>query len=144
MWQTLAQGSLEEFQAAQPEIAELPKGTRIKLEIDTSPWPVAPLADLWGAEWVAERVFNETGAEIVDVEGVGWNRIIVWMRGSPVPVMPLIYVLAAIIIIAGLAYIVHEVRLSFEKAPVGMSLLAVAAVASGGLLLYALVKRRSS
>ena len=106
-WAVLAEGSLEEFQAAQPEISELPKGTRIKLEIDTSPWPVAPLADLWGAEWVAERVFNEAGAEIVDVEGIGWNKIVVWMEADPAWVMPLIYVIAALLITAGLAYIVH-------------------------------------
>jgi len=141
-WKVLAEGNLSEFQAAEPEISELPKGTRIKLEIDTGMWPIAPLADLWGAEWVAQRIYNETGAEIIDVEGVGWNKIIVWMRGSPVPVIPLIYVIAAVIIIAGLAYIVHEIRLSIEAAPIGVPLL-LGSLAAGGLLLYAL-KRRAS
>jgi len=106
--------------------------------------PSYPKAREWGAEWVAERVLNEAGAEIVDVEGVGWNKIIVWMEADPAWVVPLIYVIAAILITAGLAYIIHEIRLSFEKAPVAMSLLALAAVASGGLLLYALAKRRLS
>jgi len=142
MWTVIAQGSLEEFQAAQPEIGELPKGTKLKLEIDTSPWPVAPLADLWGAEWVAERVLNEAGAEIVDVEGVSWTKIIVWMKADPAWVMPLIYTIAAILVTAGLAYIVHEIKLSFEKAPLGMSLLSIAAIASGAFLIYALVRRR--
>lgn len=97
-WITMAEGaSLEEFQACTPPYTELPKGTKLKLTIET-PWyvPIAPLADLFFAEWVAAKFINEAGAEIIDVEGIGLNTIIVHMEADPVWLVPLIWSIAAV------------------------------------------------
>lgn len=108
-WEVLAQGSPEEFELNPPAI-ELAKGTRIRLEMDTSPFPVAPLANLWGAEWVYDKLFNEAGAAILDVRSDGWYTIIVDMEADPVWVPLLIAVILAIVI----AYGIHELKLMAE------------------------------
>jgi hypothetical protein len=93
-WNLIAEGqSPSEFKSNAPAI-DLPPGTKMKLELTTAV-PIAPLADLWGAEWVFKRLLDAE-AEIVDVEGVGWNKIVVHMRarGAWIPI-----VIAAIVAI---------------------------------------------
>lgn len=108
-WEVLAQGPPEEFGLSPPAI-ELGKGTRMRLEMDTSPFPVAPLADLWGAEWVYDKLFNQAGAVILDVRSDGWYTIIVDMEADPVWVPLLIATILAIVI----AYGIRELKLMAE------------------------------
>lgn len=142
-WEVLAQGSFEEFQAYEPQI-NLPKGTKMRLEIDTSPWPVAPLANLWGAEWVAQKLLDDSGAEVKDVYGQGWTKVIVDMEADPVWVPFVIIAIASILVIAGLAYLIKEIRLLAEKVtPVvlGTTVVIVAGIAALGFLAYAISRR---
>lgn len=115
LWTTLAEGSsLDEFQASLPSVSELPKDTRIRLAIET-PWyaPVAPLADLFGAEWVAQRLLAEGGAIVTDVEGVGWHKIVVHMKSDPVQVVLLIFAIAALLFGAG--FLIASIKLDAEQ-----------------------------
>lgn len=133
-WVTLAQGtSLEEFRAYQPPFYELSKGTKMRLTIETPWWlPVAPFFDIFGAEWVAQRLLVEGGAIVTDVEGVGWHKIIVHCKADPAWVVPLII---AITVIAGgaltiIALIKLEALIPAIPPPVswGFLFLAVAAL----------------
>lgn len=141
-WVTLAQGaSVEEFQASKPPVSELSSGTRMQLIIDTPWWaPIAPLADLFGAEWVAQRLLNEADTVITDVEGQGWHRIVVHMKvASPGWPAVIIGVIAVLLFTAGLAYIVHQIRLVAEIAgPAGISLFLLIAI---GIGIYIVTRR---
>lgn len=109
-WRTLAQGNtLEEFQGSSPPVSELPKGTKLRLTLEM-PWyaPIAPLADLWGAEWVAQRMLEE-GVIVEDVEGIGLNTIVVHMRAAS-PVVPIIWAIVAIIGLITIAIIVIKLE----------------------------------
>ena len=134
-WVTLAQGaSVEEFQASKPPVSELSSGTRMQLIIDTPWWaPIAPLADLLGADWVAQRLLNEADTVITDVEGQGWHRIVVHMKvASPGWPAVIIGVIAVLLFIGGVAYIVHQIRLIAEIAgPAGISLFLLIAIGIG-------------
>lgn len=141
-WQVLAEGSYEEFIEATPTISELPPGTRLRLEIDTSPWPVAPLADLWGMEWVFDKMLGETGAQITNVDGVGWTNINIYMT-THTPVIPILIGIGVVLSIGGLAYIVHQIRLLADIAgPIGTNLMIAAGIAVSGLLVYAIYTRQ--
>lgn len=138
-WITLAEGaSVEEFQASKPPVSELSSGTRMQLIIDTPWWlPIAPLADLFGAEWVAQRLLNEADAVLTDVEGQGWHRIVVHMKvASPGWPAVIIGVIAVLLFTAGLAYIVNQIRLIAEAAgPTGISLFLLVVLGLGAIYL---------
>ncbi len=134
-WVTLAEGdSLKEFQACQPAYSELRHGTKMLLTIE-SPWwaPIGPLADLFGAEWVADRLLNEGGAHVRDVEGKGWHKVVVHMEADPAWVIPLIWAIAALI--SSIAFLIAFIKLEGDIIPPipppvqwGILLLAAAAV----------------
>ena len=142
-WVTMAWGtSVEEFQASKPPVSELPSGTRMQLIIDTPWWaPIAPLADLFSAEWVAQRLLAEADARIIDVEGRGWHRIVVHMEvASPGWPLVIIGVIAGLLFTAGLAYLIHEIRLIADiVGPPGVSLFLLIAL---GIGVYLVATRR--
>lgn len=107
-WQTLAEASNpEDFGAIQSPIDELPKGTKVRMTFET-PWylPIAPLADLFFAEWVADMFISDAGVTITDVEGQGFYKIIVHGDVDPAWVPALIW---AIAIVAASAAIIFTV-----------------------------------
>ena len=142
-WITLARGaSVEEFQASKPPVSELPTGTRMQLIIDTPWWaPIAPLADLFGAEWVAQRLLTEADTRIIDVEGQGWHRIVVHMKvASPGWPLVIIGVIAMLLVLGGVAWMIHEIRLIADIAgPLGVSLFLLIAL---GIGIYLVATRR--
>ena len=106
-WNIVAEGNdLTEFEDSQA-IDSVPHGTEMRLEIDTYPFPVAPLANLWGMEWVAQKMIG-AGARVDEVEGVGWHNIIVHMTAQT----PLILIIAAIVAIClSLGYLINKITL---------------------------------
>jgi len=99
VWTTIMQGnSLEEFKHCTPTIADLPRGTPIRLTINTTV-PVAPIANVLGAEWLAEQLLaNE--CKVIDVRSVGWYKVVV--DAEALGVAPVI--IAAIIVAAIFAF----------------------------------------
>lgn len=109
-WVTLAEGDVEQFQEAQPDLESLPHGTKIRVEIDVIP-PLGLVADTWGQEWVGNLIYARSGAVITDVEGVGLDKVYIHMEANAVWLVPLILAIVAVIGIGGLAYLVYQIRL---------------------------------
>ena len=105
-WELIAESSSPEALEDSAYIDSVPSGSELRMDISTYPYPVAPLANVWGAEWVAQRLLN-VGAEITDVRSDGWYTISVYMRTNT-PLFPILAAVAAILIAA--AIIVHEIR----------------------------------
>jgi len=140
MWQLLSSGAPEEFEAGAPNI-ELAHGTKMRLEMITSA-PIAPLFGLWGVEWVVAKMIDEGGAHIVDVEGVGWNKVVVHMEANGVWVPIIIGVIIAICIYFGIK-LFTELRLFAEAvSPVMWGVIAVIAAAVAIPLIVTLVRRK--
>lgn len=141
MWQTVAEGtSLEEFRQSQPPVDELPKGTKLRLEIETPWWaPIAPLADLFGAEWVADTLLDQGGAIITDVEGVGWHKVVVHMEADPAWLIPLIIAIAGIV--GGIALIITVIKLEADI-PMMFKWGAIAVIAASVAVVIAVIYRR--
>lgn len=140
MWQLLSTGTLDEFQEGAPNI-ELAHGTKIRLEMITT-GPFAPLFDMWGMEWVASKMLNEGGAHIVDVEGVGWNKVVVHMEANAVWVPIIIGVIVAVCIYFGWL-LFKELRLFAEAvSPVMWGVIAVVGAAIAIPLILTFVKRK--
>ena len=140
MWQLLSGGTPEEFEAGAPSI-ELPHGTKMRLEMTTSV-PIAPLFDLWGMEWVASKMLNEGGAHIVDVEGVGWNKVVVHMEANAVWVPIVIGCIIAICIYFGIQ-LFTEMRLFAETvSPVMWGVMAAIGAAITIPLVMSLIKKK--
>lgn len=138
-WKVIAEGTPEEFGNSIPAMTSVPSGTKLRLEMETK-LPIAPLFNLWGAEWVIQYMIDTSGAEIVEVESTGWNKIVVHMIAHS-PVIPIIYGIIVVLSIAGLAYIMRELRLLAEIAgPVASSVLIFAVVAAAGFFGYSVFK----
>jgi len=138
MWQLLASGSPDEFETASPTISELPAGTPIRLEIQTT-LPIAPVFDLWGMEWVVDKMWS-SGVDVTEVHSAGWNKAVVYGTAYS-PVVPIIIAICVVLAIGGIAWIVHELRLFADVAgPITVSVLAIAGIAVAGFLGYAIYK----
>ena len=143
-WVTLAEGnSLDEFKTPKTSISELPSGTQIKCTIET-PWymPIAPLHDLFGAEggWIAQEM-EKAGAKVIDVEGVGWYKIIVHMEpATPAYVVPLI--VAITVIVGGSLLIIAMIKLEALIEPAGPAIAWGFLILAAGLLYYLVVGGR--
>lgn len=140
MWQLIAQGSPDEFKTAAPTISDLPSGTPVRLEITTT-IPIAPILDLWGMDWVVEKMWN-SGVDVTDVKSVGWNKAILYGTVYS-PVAPIIIAICVVLAILGIAYIVHELRLFADVAgPVTLGIMAIAGIAVLGFLGYSIYQHR--
>jgi len=136
MWQLLASGSPDEFKEATPTISDLPSGTPIRLEIKTT-LPIAPVFDLWGMEWVIEKMWS-SGVDITEVHSVGWNKAIVYGTVYS-PVVPIIIAICVVLAIGGIAWIVHELRLFADVVgPTTVNIMVIAGIAVVGFLGYAI------
>jgi hypothetical protein len=140
-WVTLAEGTPDEFEQSVPPIDELPPGTKLKLYIDTTV-PIAPILDLWGAEWVVQHMAGE-GVIVTDVHSTGWNQAVVEGRVAGHPAVIIILAILAVLAIGGIAYVVHQMKLIADIAgPVGTNLLIIGGVVVAGLLGYAAYRLR--
>jgi len=92
-WVTIVEAnSLEEFKTATPTVAELPKGTKIKLRLELKA-PVGNLITLFPASWWASKLLPE-GIVVTDVKGGWW-----WLEvyGEIDPPMPSVWAIAALV-----------------------------------------------
>jgi len=139
-WQVVAEGvSLSELRQTVGDM-ELPKGTRMKVVMDT---PVAWAFDIAGAEWVFQPYIPE-GMTLIDVYGEGGQGI-VDMEADPawlVAVLAFIKAHWLAIIIAGfvLTAIISFVRVWVEviKAPTPFPAIAVLA----GIAIFILLAKQ--
>jgi hypothetical protein len=87
-WVTICEAnSWDEFQQKLQEVdGYVPAGRRVKFVI-TATIPIAPLFDLMGAEFLAGFAYDlsKVGAELVDVYGDGYYKIVVMMRSIYLP-----------------------------------------------------------
>ncbi len=106
-WQTVAQAdSLETFKSAIPSIDDLPEGTPVNIHIEFPSWlPAGPIANLAGAEWVAQRFASEADIHITDVHSESLYSMDIdgIASGWAVPVG--IIIIVAILSALGIAYI---------------------------------------
>ena len=136
MWQVIAQGTPAQFEAATPTVPDLPSGTPVLLEIETTV-PVAPLFDLWGMDWVAEQMWA-SGVDVTEVHSVGWNKVVIYGTVYS-PVVPIIIAIAVVLAIGGVWFIVRELRLLANVVgPVTVNLMAIAGIAVAAFLGYAI------
>jgi len=139
MWQLLSSGTLDEFEAGAPA-TWLEHGTKMRLEMKTS-IPIAPLFDMLGMEWVTSKMINEGGAHITDVEGVGWNKVVVHMEANAVWVPIIIGVIVAICIYFGWQ-LFTELKLFAEAiGPVAWGIIACIAAAIAIPVIMSLVRK---
>ena len=104
-WELIAESSSPEALEDSAYIDSVPHGSVLRLDISTYPYPVAPLANVWGMEWVAQRLLD-ADAEITDVRSDGWYTVSVYMRTNT----HLFLILAAIAaILIGTYLIIHEI-----------------------------------
>ncbi len=75
-WYKVAEaGDLDSLSAAVPEkYRNVPAGKRTRIKVNTSPFPVAPLFDLAGAELAARLL--QKGGRLIDVSGEGAFTIV--------------------------------------------------------------------
>lgn len=112
MWYEVAQADTpDELKDATPDV-DVPYGTRLRLDMEA--YPIAPVADLFGMEWVVQQL-ADVDAEVTDVYSSGWDKAHVEMRTTGTPLIIIIGVIAAIL--AAVAYLIHELRL-FSQEPI--------------------------
>jgi len=107
-WELVAEGSPDTFQST-GVIGELPHGTRIRLEMDTLPG-LAYLADIWGAEWVIQKFIVE-GVTVTNAYSNGWDLVVVEGYVNSPTVATIVAIVLVVLLIGGIAYIIHELRL---------------------------------
>lgn len=141
-WRTIAQGDFETFRNAQPDIGDLPAGTRLRLDT-VSFLPVAPFVNLWGMDWVIRKMYDDAETIVTGVRSDGWYRVTIDMEAEGTPPLIVIYTICAILIIVGLVILVRSMSLLYETVgPVVSTGLIVLGVGALGLLGYGLYKAR--
>ena len=133
--------SVDEFQSEAPDI-DLPPGTKVKIRMELPPWaPVGKLADLAGAEWIAQQ-FAPAEVRVTDVYG-NWH----WMEIEGVvegtPVLLLVTIIIGMLSALGIAYLISKIVLQADWPEVGkpISLMAVAAIAVAAVAGIYLLRR---
>ena len=112
-WTTIVEArSLDEFTRAQSgsQGVQIPHNKRARLEIQTYV-PIAPIANMVGAEWFAARILG-IGGKVIDVHSEGWNKVVVEFWSDPIPVVALIGVIAAALGAASL--LIMSIKLSAD------------------------------
>lgn len=77
-WILIAEASSpSKLEQVTPTVTNIPVNTPTKIEIKT-PWyfPIAPIADFWGAEWWASKLVS-AGIHVDDVYGEGLHKIVI-------------------------------------------------------------------
>lgn len=141
-WVTIAEGtSEEELRTVVPDITDIPKGTRGRIEIH------APLAgrlfDLAGMEQIA-GFFLPAEVKIIDVYGEGWNKGFILFEATGSAIMTVIYCILVALAALGILSILNYFGISIFKGA-GFPwpyLLIGAGVIGSGLLIASALRRR--
>jgi len=154
-WVTVAEGSsLEDLHpTAAGAGKQIKHGAPFDITIKTPFWfPVAPLFDSLGSEYVAQLFHTETGGILRDVEGRGWYEIVLHMEANAFAITPGILAGVAAILI-GLGIAVTAVRIdspgdALEDIKKGLGSLAdivkwgaIGAAAVGGLMVMSSLRK---
>ena len=133
--------SVTEFQERAPDY-DLPPGSKVRIYIELPAWaPVGKLADLFGAEWVAQQ-FAPADVRVTDVYG-NWHWIKIEGVVEGTPVLLLVTVIVGMLSALGIAYLVSKIVLEADWPTIGvpLSLLAVAGIAIATVAGIYLVRR---
>ena len=128
----LAEGTgLEDVHAT--GVAErIPHGCPFDIVITTAFWaPVAPLFDLAGSEWVADRLYNESGAIVEDVESTGAHTVVMHCRANAVQLIALIGAIGAVLF--GVAAVITSIRVEAPEDLLGSAFETARWLVAGGL-----------
>lgn len=138
MWQTIAEGNSLDDLHSSGVIDKLPHNSKFDIEFETRWDWLAQLADLAGAEWVAEQFLN-VGAIIEDVEGKE-GKVIIHCRANAVQLLPLLAVIAAVFAAVALLIIAIKVKAPVEALSqtkwILIGLAVLAGIALVGFLAY--------
>ena len=142
-WIKIATGTKPDNVQAVTAIKDLPKGTKFRYDIETDWLPFGPLADLVGAEFIAELFVH--GADVTSVSGPSWNKIRINCVSDPISVIGAILALAALGV---LAYMITKIEIFADIADAPPETMKWTAYAIGGVmgicgiyLLYTLARR---
>lgn len=144
-WTVVAEGT--NFDDVKTYVQKLPHGTKFNIELQTDWWaPIAPLADLAGAEWVANMLYSDASAILDDVEGVGLYKIIMHCTANAVQLAVLLPILAAIVATAGIiaAIIAIVIFALIELVAKVVPWVAIGLIAIGGFGTIYLLSRRKT
>lgn len=148
-WVTIAEGTGPGDLRSTGVIEELPHGTPFKIIIDIREISLgfmklspAKVFDLVSAEWAADRLYNEAGAILEDVEAVG-NQVIMHMRANFVITTTLIAAVAGVLLAVSLLIVAIKIK-SPEKITEDISKIVMFAVAGLAILaiLYFVVQKK--
>ena len=109
-WKTIVEAnSLDGFKAASGKtVNDLPAGTPVRLTFELPAWmPVAPFADMAGAEWVAQRFYREAHIRLSDVRGEGWRTVVFEGVVTGSLVLTITIAVVAILIAIGILWVAH-------------------------------------
>ena len=105
--------------------------TKVKIRIEVPSWaPVGRLADLAGAEWIAQQ-FAPAEVRVIDVYGNWhWMEIVGVAEGTPV--LLLVTIIVGMLAALGITYLISKIVLQADWSKVGapVSLMAMAGVAA--------------
>lgn len=131
-------------------ISELPVGTQGLLRLEGP--GIGPIFDAWGMEQIVQQVFNAQGvdATVIDCYGEGWNTGYIRFHASPLPIIPLLWAIAAVLAAIGLIitivvltlYVIKPVSEAISKIPGGWIALAIGGLVIGGLYVASKVSPR--
>jgi len=104
-WIKIAEGTKPDNVKSITNVAELGKDVEFYVDISTGWWPVAPIADIAGAEFAT--ILMTEGAEVTDVEGIGSNKIRIHCLSDPIPIAGILLALTAMGV---MAYMVSKIE----------------------------------
>lgn len=110
-WEVIAEGNPDTFNST-GVIDDLSHGTRFRIEIDTFPG-LAHIADIWGAEWVADRFLGE--AQIIDAYSDGRDKVVVEaVANSPLVVSTLVVIILGVVATGFISWAIYNMRVWAE------------------------------
>jgi len=112
MWKTLAESSdVESLKSIVPPVSVIPDGVIGRLEVCGIPLGMSRIFDSAFAEQTIGKYLVPTGAKIIDVYETG-NVGIVEFSSDPIPVVALIFAVAAAL--SALGFVVISIKLSAD------------------------------
>jgi hypothetical protein len=144
-WVTVAQGdNLEQFKGSlvPAEVAELPKGTPLRLTIKFPTWaPIGVIGNIAGAEWWAQKLAPQ-GIDVVDVSGDWYNITVDAIVDPPFPAIVVIGIIALALV--AVAFLIISIKLDAKQLTGAVTTAAswgtVALIGAGAFLVYKFVK----
>jgi len=97
-WQTVAKAkNLKELEEIAPAVT-FAHDEKFRIVIELPWWaPVAPIFDAVGAEWAVDMFYDQAGAILEDVEGVGAHKVVLHFKANAVQLAVLIPVLILVL-----------------------------------------------